>query len=196
MVARQLSNDHRPLSVILKKPLSQAPTRLQVLMMRLGRYDFDFHFVPGKDLLLAHTLSRAYPLNSETELNKNMEINVLEEFPDPCLQEVKEATAQDKTLQNLLNVILNGWLETKEEAIILKGSRLLIPLSHRDSMKHRLHSAHLGYDSMMRRARDAIFWSGMAKEIKQLAEACDICQKFKPCNQKETLQKIDTIAKP
>ena len=32
-------NDHHPLATILTKPLSQAPKRIQALMMRLNRYD-------------------------------------------------------------------------------------------------------------------------------------------------------------
>ncbi|CAC5386839.1 unnamed protein product [Mytilus coruscus] len=54
-------------------------------------------------------------------------------------------------------------------------------------MKNRLHSAHLGYDSMMRRARGTIFWPGMAKETKQMTELCEICQESKPKNQREPL---------
>ena len=65
------------------------------------------------------------------------------------------------------------------DGIILKGERHLV--------KERLHSAHLGYDSMMRRARDLVFWPGMSREIKQLADSCEICLEAKPRNQKETL---------
>ena len=54
-------------------------------------------------------------------------------------------------------------------------------------VKERLHSAHLGYDSMMRRARVLVFWPGMSMEIKQLADSCEICLEAKPRNQKETL---------
>ena len=50
----------------------------------------------------------------------------------------------------------------------------MIPRSMRHLVKERLHSAHLGNDSMMRRARDLVFWPGMSKEIKQLADSCEI----------------------
>ena len=48
-------------------------------------------------------------------------------------------------------------------------------------MKTRLHGAHLGYDSMLRRARGTIFWPGMAAEIKQTAKKCE-CERLKPQN--------------
>ena len=55
-------------------------------------------------------------------------------------------------------------------------------------MKTRLHSAHLGFDSMMRRVHGTIFWPGMAAEIKQLVQNCEQCEQLKPKNQNETLR--------
>ena len=55
-------------------------------------------------------------------------------------------------------------------------------------MKKRLQSAHLGYDSMLRRARDLLHWPGMAQDIKKTAEHREACQRMKPHNQKETLR--------
>ena len=46
-----IQNNHKPLASILKKPLSQALNRLQLLMLRLHRYDVDFQYVEGKRLL-------------------------------------------------------------------------------------------------------------------------------------------------
>jgi hypothetical protein len=54
----------------------------------------------------------------------------------------------------------------------------------------RLHSSHLGYDSMMRKARNTIFWPGITKDVKQLADNCEICQESKPRNCRETRYSI------
>jgi len=51
-------NDHKLLEQILRKPLSQAPLRLQKLMMRSHRYDFDFRWTHGTSLKIADFLSR------------------------------------------------------------------------------------------------------------------------------------------
>ena len=56
--------------------------------------------------------------------------------------------------------------------VIAKGEAIFIPKMLRDEMKSRLHSSHLGYDSMMQRARNTIFWPGIAKDVKQLADNC------------------------
>lgn len=121
----------------------------------------------------------------------------------------------DEKLQELLSVIKEGWPDCKDkipevlkpyfdfsdsmsyqDGIILKGTRILIPSKLRNSIKTKLHVAHLGYDSMMRRARDAIFWPGMSKEIKQMVNSCDICQQYKPRNQKESLMDVDDGGRP
>ena len=77
---------------------------------------------------------------------------------------------------------------SRQDGIILKGERILIPFTLRSEMKKRLHSAHLGYDSMLRRARELLYWPDMAQDIKQTAEHCDACQRMKPHNQKEALR--------
>ena len=55
-----IENDHKPLAAILKKPLSQAPKRLQALIPWLHRYDVDFHYVEGSKLFITDTPSRAF----------------------------------------------------------------------------------------------------------------------------------------
>ena len=138
-------------------------------------------------------------------------INALKQYPDSCIEEVRKASAKDENLQQLLNILKEGWPKLKEEmlealkpyfdfrdtlshedGVILKGCRLLIPHALQATMKKKLHLAHLGYDSMMRRARDTVFWLGMAKDIRNVIDGCAICQKYKPRNQKETLMQDDT----
>lgn len=46
--------------MILKKPHTQAPRRLQLRTMRLQKYDFTVHYERGENMHLADMLSRAY----------------------------------------------------------------------------------------------------------------------------------------
>ena len=115
--------------------------------------------------------------------------------------------AKDECMVELINNIRNGWPGTKSEVaesqrpyydyrdelsiengIILKGEAILVPKSLRAEMKERAHISHLGYDSMMRRLKGTLFWPGMAKEIKQLCDACEPCQDLQPRNGPETLK--------
>ena len=46
-----VQNDHRPLAAILNRPLSQAPRRLQALLMRVYRYDVEFQHAKEQNCL-------------------------------------------------------------------------------------------------------------------------------------------------
>ena len=91
-----VQNDHKPLEIILKKPLSQVPKRLQDIIMRLFRYDIEFHFIKGTNLVIADALSRAFI--EEQECPRILNVNILEEFPDARITEVSEATENDPNL--------------------------------------------------------------------------------------------------
>ena len=74
------------------------------------------------------------------------------------------------------------------DGILVKGEAVVIPSALRASIKRRLHSAHPGRDSMLRRARGTVFWPGMASDIKQVADMCETCQEMKPRNSPEPLK--------
>jgi len=204
-----VENDHKPLFSIFRKPLSQAPKRLQALMLRLHRYDVDFQWMAGKDLLIADTLSRAY-INCPEETVRVMNINILPEIPDQLLERVKKETSKDEGLLLLWETIQAGWPEKKadtlpevlpyydirdtlsgQDGVLVKGQRVIVPKALRREMLQKLHAAHLGFESMMRRAKEVIYWPGMQNDIKQVADTCEVCQERKPNNQKETLQQVN-----
>ena len=93
-------------------------------------------------------------------------------IPDVRLTEIRDATTTDEQMVTLAWYIKNGWPEDRrnvpeeireyfdmgdtlgiEEGVLMKGERMIIPHKLGADMKERLHSAHLGYESMMRRAR-------------------------------------------
>ena len=55
-----VETDHKPLIAIIRKLLCDAPPRLQRLLLRVQRYDFTLQYTPGKHLIIAATLSRAF----------------------------------------------------------------------------------------------------------------------------------------
>jgi len=82
-----------------------------------------------------------------------------------------------------------------DNGLIVKGERVFIPFPARAQIKAQVHSANLGYGSMLRRARETMFWIGMSNDIKQLTDNCDVCQQNKPCNPKEPLQQHSELLK-
>ena len=53
-----VQSDHKPLESIFKKCLNKAPKRLQRMVLKLEPYDIHLHYLPGKQMLIADTLSR------------------------------------------------------------------------------------------------------------------------------------------
>ena len=54
-----VESDHKPLESIFKKPLVNAPARLQNMLLQLQGYDIDLVHKPAKELFMSNTLSRA-----------------------------------------------------------------------------------------------------------------------------------------
>ena len=85
---------------------------------------------------------------------------------DIDLHEIRAATAVDTKMGILKTYILNGWPKNKmaselkiyhnmrdilyhKDGIILKGEAILNPSSLRDEITKGIHSAHMGYNSMI-----------------------------------------------
>ena len=209
-----VQNDHKPLEQILKKPLSQVPRRLQNLLMRLHRYNIEFQYVEGTKLYLADTLSRAVGDQEEIHEVPDLQVHNVTRISDAMMDKIKEATKTDRSLIKLKEYTINGWPDKQEcdtsvsvykqikdligieDDLLVKGQQIIIPKSLRPTVKEKLHAAHLGYDSMMRRVRSTVYWPGIQHEVQQLADECEACQNRKPSNQKETLQQHDEGSAP
>ena len=55
-----VESDHKPLQSIFKKTINAAPPRIQSMLLRLQKYDFNLIFVPGTSIPVPDALSRAY----------------------------------------------------------------------------------------------------------------------------------------
>ena len=108
------------------KPLSAAPSHLQRMLLQLQRYTFTLFHKPGKDMVLADTLSWAYikgkPKSNNLEDDLICAVNLIElrdywNFRD----ELSEA-----------------------DGIILNGEKIVIPPNLRKEMLEIVHRSHLG----------------------------------------------------
>ena len=116
----------------------------------------------GSKLFIADTLSRAYLDVPDTHVRVT-KVNALKGGSDERINELREATAEDESMQKLLSIIRDGWPDNKNEVpselktyfdvrdtlshqdgVILRGERSLIPKSLRHITKKSLHSAYLG----------------------------------------------------
>ena len=72
-----VQSDHKPLENILRKPLGAAPSRLQRMLLQLQRYDLDVIYKPGKEMLIADTLSRAVIQDQDTSEDNMSDVKVV-----------------------------------------------------------------------------------------------------------------------
>ncbi|CAB3992300.1 Hypothetical predicted protein [Paramuricea clavata] len=119
--AVKVETDHNPLLSIVKKSLTSAPPRLQRMLLRLQRYDFTLKYRPGKEMIIADTLSRAYLTDDDVDSSKmNEELEcyvhtVTSRMPvsEERLEQIKKETAIDQTMKTLFSTIRREWPETR-----------------------------------------------------------------------------------
>ena len=214
----QVESDHQPLISIIKKPIHSAPTRLQKMLMRLQKYNFELIYRKGKDLILADALSRAHLDNSSCASNlSNDEYEVVTCRPisDSASDKLSEATKADPDLQKLRQTILNGWpskpnsvhpsirpyFAVRDELalnddIIMRGERAVVPESLRSDYIRQIHSGHPGLEASKRRARTAVYWPSLMTDLENLINECSTCLSLKPHQQKEPMESHPTPALP
>ncbi|PFX28377.1 Retrovirus-related Pol polyprotein [Stylophora pistillata] len=112
-----VQSDHKPLEAILKKPIHQAPLRLQRLILRIKPYAVEVKYIPGSKLPLADTLSRAYLPHNGTDQADEFEIHVLDSghLSETMFHKLRVRTESDPELQQLQKVVMSGSPQTKVE---------------------------------------------------------------------------------
>ena len=173
-------------------------------------YDLDFKYIKGKDLLIADALSRAHTTNhtrsqSEEEI-ETIGLVIQDQSVTRHLNEIAEETAKDKVLQSVIHHISENWSISKRrlptdvlsfwsckdqlsfnDDILYRGDRIVVPVTLRKSLTEKLHQAHMGVESTLRRARTSLWWPGMNSQLKQFISTCQVCQSFQRNNLIESL---------
>uniref|UniRef100_A0A3P9IGQ4 Gypsy retrotransposon integrase-like protein 1 n=1 Tax=Oryzias latipes TaxID=8090 RepID=A0A3P9IGQ4_ORYLA len=180
------------------------------MLMRLQKYSLEVKYKPGKELHVADALSRAC-LNEHKEIliDEEMEVNCIShQLPvsEEKLRDFRNATAEDPELRLVAKAIQSGWPEKQrqlpdnikqywtfreelsyEDGLIFKNSRLVVPHTMRSEMLRKVHESHLGIVKCKERARDVLFWPGMAKQIEEVVAHCAVCNTHRHNNPKEPL---------
>ena len=122
----KIISDHKPLEMILHKPLLKAPPRLQRMLQKVQGYDFTVEYRAGKTMTLADTLSRLPSTTDKTAIDLDLrvdgldisedEINFCEfdfiSFTPKKLFHLRESTKSDPVLNGLMEIITLRWPDT------------------------------------------------------------------------------------
>lgn len=209
-----VQTDHKPLIPIFSKHLDNVSARLQRMLLKLLKYKINVTYLPGKDMVIADTLSRSYikdpveddpdmeyvvhalcnniPMSEEKKMIFKKEIN-----SDPCLSQVKEFCRtfwpdNDRNLSHEMRL----FYKLKEEIylsndLLFMGSKIIVPKALQNEMLKLIHEPHFGIEKSKRRARQVLYWHNMSKQIEDYISKCEICQTNKRSLQKETLMSHD-----
>lgn len=198
-----IETDHKPLETIFKKSITDAPMRLQKILLDVIPYSPKVQYIKGTQIPIADTLSR--DCNSEeSETEETYHINSILAITDEAQQRFIKSTKNDLELQVLKEIIKKGWPENESELpemvkkyanfkeeltyegdLLFKGNRVIVPRSEIPKILNDLHKGHSGINSTLNRARQSTFWVGQAKDIKNQVETCAICQRTQRANTKE-----------
>lgn len=215
-----VQSDHKPLMAIVKKPLHKISSRMQRMILKLLKYDFEINYVPGNQMFLADTLSRAFPVNETIKDDPEMldvvhSISKYLPMSERRLAQFKKETELDSDLQMVMKYIKEGWpkcykkvdssvktyYKVKNDLHINNGllfinEKIVVPHSLRKDMLQLVHEAHFGIEKCKNRAREIFYWPGMANDIEQIVSNCQICEKFRNKNPKEPLMPHEIPNKP
>lgn len=213
-----VQSDHKPLTSIVNKPMHAISSRLQRMLLKLIKYQFEIVYVKGSEMYLADTLSRSY-LEDRVSDDPDMldVIHVVKQLPisERRVEQFIQAIHGDPVLSLVYNYCENGWpnkiqkvppevkhfYKFKNElyidcGLLLKDSKIVVPSSLRHEMLLLIHEGHFGIEKSKNRAREIMYWPNMAKDIESLILKCEVCQKFQRTNVKEPLLSHALPTKP
>ena len=203
-----VESDHKPLISLFNKDLHACPLRAQRLMLNAQRFDFEIQFVPGKFLYTADVLSR-FVENTPNEvgvIDLDSSTNLIGSMHKDMKIELCNETNKDKILSELIKYIFDGWPKYKSSCnvvlkkywyvnselsvhngIVFRGNRVVVPSALRRKFLSKLHEGHLGQNKCKSKARELMFWPGMSNDIENYVNSCEVCNKYRPQQQREPL---------
>lgn len=202
-----VNTDHKPLVSIFKKDINKVPARLQRMRLRLMKYELEVSYLPGKEMFIADTLSRA-ALKDKVSEDKEMAYlvhSIARTLPltENKRKEFTQATKDDINLKTVLGYVKNEWPKSSKnlnsklkafhkikeeiselEGLLFYGDRVIVPELLRSNVLKQIHEGHLGITKCKERAKERLYWPGMSSDITALIMGCEICESVRNMNAK------------
>ena len=121
--------------------------------------------------------------------------------------QIRDETARDPALNDLGQVIYNGWPQTIQELstalweywayrdalamendLLLKGREVLIPALLRPDILTQLHSGRQGIEKPRCFTHESVFWPRSNKDIEPLCQSCELCRELQPQQPQQLMQ--------
>ncbi|XP_060600965.1 uncharacterized protein K02A2.6-like [Ruditapes philippinarum] len=211
---------NKPISAIMKKPMSAAPPRLSRMLLALSKYQLIVKHMPGKEIPVSDCLSRQSLPNTYLNMSDELDnyVHTVQKqlhITDQRIENIRAETCKDAQMKILKKTILNGWPESRsmckqsildfwnhrdeisvENDLIFRGHTIVIPKILRNELVQKVHTGHMGITKTLERAKDSIFWPGMSKQITEYVSKCSICLTYRDANTKEPLMTTEFPDRP
>ena len=209
-----VESDHSPLEQIFKKNISDAPTRLQRMLLRCLKYDVEVVYKPGIKVPVADALSRVCVKKTD-RVQQVHEVSFVAGIKCPIdVKRIKSVCEQDTTHHTLRNMVYRGWPEYRkqcpaelwdywnfrcdlviDDGLVLKGDRIVIPDTLREEVLRAIHTGHQGETKCILLARESVFWPGVGKDIQKMIQECPVCTKYQAAQPRLPLMQPDLPTK-
>ena len=184
------------------KLLDELPPRILRFRLRLMKYDFYIHHIPGKNLNTADSLSRA-PTSSTTQDENGLQDEaaafvaiVTKALPatDQPLAETQACQERDKICSAITSFCADGWPEKYQlttslklslphrakfnlnyEGLLLCGQRIVIPAALQTEVLQQLHTGHQWLTKCRQRAQLSTWWPGLSTQLTDYVRRCTVC---------------------
>ena len=190
-----VETDHKLLEMISIKNLIAAPAMLQRMLLWLQQYDMTITYRPGKEMLLADALSHLPSwTNTQIQLDLRVDAIAISAFTRSHLTNIASETQWDLSLSTVHRLTLNGWPNrctnfpritrnywdfhdelSIEDDLLMKGERVLMPPSCRDSIMDDLHKSHAGINKALALARLCVYRQGLGADVTDYIKRCLTC---------------------
>ena len=190
-----VETDHKLLEMISMKNLIAAPARLQRMPIWLQQYNMTITYRPGKEILLADTLS-CLPSQTATQIQLDLRVNAISmsAFTRSHLTKIAAETQWNPILSTVHRLTLNSWPNrftnvpritrnywdfhdelSIDDDLLMKGEQVIIPPSCRDTIMDDLHKSHAGINKLLALARTCVYWPGMETDMTNYIKRCLTC---------------------
>lgn len=196
-----LLTDHQPLTLLFgsKKAIpAVAASRIQRWAIQLSAYQYDIKYRRSKQNENADALSRLSCKGTDVGLHideESADVNGIQVARVPISSKrLREDAARDPVLSRVIDFTLYGWPDksevsdnlksyfakrnefTVEDGCLLRGTRVVIPAKHQETVLAELHLSHPGIVRMKALARLQVWWPALDSDIEQLVGDCGTCQ--------------------
>lgn len=187
-----IETDHKPLISAMGRKSSPTP-RIQRWLLRLQAYDYDLMHISGATNGADFFSRSPLPAQSSHSDIATEYVNMIltDAVPKALgLQDISQATANDPTLQKVIQCLSSNWVKTPDiqpyfpirhdltvqDGILLFNNRIVIPQSLREDVLALAHCGHQGISKTKALLREKVWWPSMNSQVESAIQNCHPCQ--------------------